>query len=445
MASVGQSQALPVPARRTALPAVLGYVRRALGVLSLAGLVYCAYVIASGAAYRPTLVVPARSGGFPLWLRGPLSDLGYFLRLHDFAVYVLVMLGFFAVALLCATALRAGWVIGTIVVLHVLFFLGPPLISGDVFGYIDWARAGVLHGLNPYSTNSGAVVSDAVHRFVQWDNFTSPYGPLFTLGSYALVPLGVGGALWALKLSVLAGSLGICALIWATARRLGLAPLPALALYGLNPAVLVYALGGAHNDVLMMLPLMAGIYLVVAGRDRVGPAVAALAVGVKASAGLAMPFVILGARRRLDALGAAIATGVLLVAVAFVAFGTQAADFINVLGTQQRLDSGTSVIAQLGSWFGWTGNPTGARVVASVLFGLLLVYLIARAWRRPRDWLECAGWSTVALMVSTSWLLAWYIVWLVPLAALSRTRWLQAAAVGMTVFVVAVRAVPILD
>jgi len=116
-----------------------------------------------------------------------------------------------------------------------------------------------------------------------------------------------------------------------------------------------------------------------------------------------------------------------------------------VRGTQQRLDSGTSVIAQLGSWFGWTGNPTGARVVASVLFGLLLVYLIARAWRRPRDWLECAGWSTVALMVSTSWLLAWYIVWLVPLAALSRTRWLQAAAVGMTVFVVAVRAVPILD
>ena len=115
-----------------------------------------------------------------------------------------------------------------------------------------------------------------------------------------------------------------------------------------------------------------------------------------------LPFVILGARRRLDALGAAIATGVLLVAVAFVAFGTQAADFINVLGTQQRLDSGTSVIAQLGSWFGWTGNPTGARVVASVLFGLLLVYLIARAWRRPRDWLECAGWSTVALMVSTT-------------------------------------------
>jgi hypothetical protein len=82
--------------------------------------------------------------------------------------------------------------------------------------------------------------------------------------------------------------------------------------------------------------------------------------------------------------------------------------------------------------------------VASIVFVVALVYLLVRAWRRPRDWLECAGWATVALMACTSWLLAWYIVWLVPLAALARTRWLHAAAVAATLFVVLTRMVPIL-
>jgi alpha-1,6-mannosyltransferase len=438
MSTVGQPRVLPLPA------VGLVHLRRLLGLVSLGGLLYCGYVIVSGAANRPTLLVPARSGGFPLWLRGPLSDLGYYLHYHDFAIYVVAMLGCFLVALLCATALRPGWVIGTVVLLHVLFLLGPPLISGDVLGYIDWARGGVLHGLNPYSTDSGTVVSDAVYRFVQWDDFSSPYGPLFTLFTYALVPLGVAGALWALKLAVVGASLGVCALIWAGARRRGLPPLPGLVLYGLNPAVLIYALGGAHNDVLMMLPLLGGIYLVLLGRDRLGAALGALGVAVKASAGLAIPFLVLGARRRLDALVAGVATGAAIVGVAFVAFGTQAADFLNVLGTQQKLDSGTSVIAQLGAWFGWHGNPPGARAVAAVVFAVALLYLLWRAWRRPEDWLECAGWATVFLMACTSWLLAWYIVWLVPLAALARTRWLHAAAVAATLFVVLTRMVPIL-
>jgi alpha-1,6-mannosyltransferase len=445
MASVGQPSTLPAAAGGASLAGVRDLARRGLGLLSLGGLVGLALVIVAGAAYRPTRVVPARSGGFPDWLRGPLGDLGWVLNLHDFGAYVTAMLGCFLVAIVCATALRPRWVIATVALLHVLFLLGPPLVSGDVFGYIDWARAGALHGLNPYATDSGSVVSDPVYPFVQWSTNASPYGPLFTLGSYALVPLGVGGALWALKVAAFASSLGVCALIWAGARRRGLDPLPRLALYGLNPAVLVYALGGAHNDLLMMLPLLGGIYLVLGERDRLGPAVAALAVAVKASAGLAMPFLILGARHRRDALIAALATGAAVVAVAFVAFGTHAADFVNVLGTQQSLDSGTSVIAQLGGLFGWRGNPPAARTVATVVFALALIYLIVRAWRRPDDWLECTGWATFALMVCTSWLLVWYIVWLVPLAALARTRWLQGAAVAMTLFVLLTRLVPLLD
>ena len=446
MASAGQPHALSAGERPrpAAGAAVLLAVRRLLGLASIAGLSVCAWAIVSGAAYRPTALVPARVGGFPLWLRGPLGSLGGYLPYSDFAVWMVVMMGIFLVALLTVPALHVRWVIAATVVLHVLFFLGPPLISADVIGYIDWARAGALHGLNPYSTDSGTVVSDAVYPFVRWDNFSSPYGPLFTLFSYALVPLGVPLNLWALKFSVLIASLGCFALIYACARELGRDPRLGLVLYGLNPAVLVYAVGGAHNDVLMMLPLLGGVLLLLRGRERAGAVGGSLAVAIKASAGLAVPFLVLGARERGRALAAALATGAAVLAVALVAFGTQAFDFINVLGTQQGLDSGTSVIAQLGAVFGWSGNPSGARAVATVVFAATLGALLWHTWRRREDWLDCAAWATVALLVCTSWLLAWYIVWLVPLAALGRSRWLPAAAAGLSVFVVLTRVVPFL-
>src|SRR2546430_2766385 len=97
MASVGQPQALPVAGRRPSAVAVLDLVRRGLGLVALGGLLYCASVTAAGTGYRPTRVVPAGTGGSPDWLRGPLADLGWVLPIHDFAVYVTVMLGCFLV------------------------------------------------------------------------------------------------------------------------------------------------------------------------------------------------------------------------------------------------------------------------------------------------------------------------------------------------------------
>jgi paraquat-inducible protein B len=42
-------------------------------------------------------------------------------------------------------------------------------------------------------------------------------------------------------------------------------------------------------------------------------------------------------------------------------------------------------------------------------------------------------------------MLAWYVVWLLPFAALSRSRWLWAASTAMTAFVILVRMVPLVS
>ncbi|MFL5821549.1 MAG: glycosyltransferase 87 family protein [Solirubrobacteraceae bacterium] len=419
----------------------VGVIRRAAGLLALAGLLWSALLIVTAAASHPLREVPARLGGFPGWLRGPLSGTGYLLRPSQFATLVLVMAAWYLLALACAPALRAGWTIGAVVLLHVVFLLGPPLISSDVFGYLDWARMDVLHALNPYVTASGSVPSDPVYGFLSWHRGVSPYGPLFTVGSYALAPLGVPAGLWALKLLVTLSSLGCVALIWAGARTLARPPLPGILLYGANPAVLVYAVGGFHNDTITTAAIVGAVYLVLRGRERAGALVGAAAVALKSSAGVVMPFLVLGARDRWRALLAAVVGAAAALALALAAFGSHAFGFLHALSDQENRNSGTSVAAQLGALFGWVGSPPPVRLAASVIGVLVILALLVRTWRGS-DWVASAGWATLAVMVTSAYLLPWYIVWLVPLAALGASRALRVASVAMTLFVILVRLVP---
>src|SRR2546422_963892 len=71
-----------------------------------------------------------------------------------------------------------------------------------------------------------------------------------------------------------------------------------------------------------------------------------------------------------------------------------------------------------------------ARGAFATAFGLTLVILFRRTLRSPpgaAHWIGAAGWSTLALLVASAWLVPWYAVWLVPLAALSESRRLLAA------------------
>ncbi len=94
-----------------------------------------------------------------------------------------------------------------------------------------------------------------MYRFIGWPFQHSPYGPLFTLASYVLVPLGLAGGLWAFKAIAVLSSLAAVALVARAAGRLGHSRNWALAFVGLNPVLLVLAVGGAHNDTLLLLAL----------------------------------------------------------------------------------------------------------------------------------------------------------------------------------------------
>src|SRR5205814_6954136 len=113
---------------------------------------------------------------------------------------------------------------------------------------------GVVHHLNPYTTLPfHRPHADPAYRISNWHFLLTPYGPLFTLLTYALVPLGVGASFWAIKLLVGLCMLGLLALVWWGARLIGLVPAAAVTFVGLNPIVLVWGIGADHYDVLMMV------------------------------------------------------------------------------------------------------------------------------------------------------------------------------------------------
>jgi hypothetical protein len=64
-----------------------------------------------------------------------------------------------------------------------------------------------------------------------------------------------------------------------------------------------------------------------------------------------------------------------------------------------------------------------------------VVALLYRAWKGRADWLVSAGWATLAVLLSMLWMMPWYSVWLLPLAAIIDDRRLRITALVFGAFV----------
>jgi alpha-1,6-mannosyltransferase len=414
--------------------------RELVAYLGLAGIAASSAAIVAGAQRDANLLVPAAKLRYPGWLHGPLSGIRLDVSSDGVAWLLVAMFAGYALVLACSDALPVRFGVGAVVALHALYLLAPPLVSSDVFGYIDTARLGALHGIDPYSSRSTHVPPDAVHLYRRWgSDLPSPYGPLFTLVSYALVPLGIAAGLWGFKALAAAGSLATVWLVWRCASALGRDPLRAALFVGLNPLVLMFAVGGAHNDFLALTAVAGAAYLLIAARERLSGAALVAAAALKLPLGL--PLVFAAARpqtRRRELLAGAAVALVAVAAVSLAAFGTHAAGFLGELRDQQRNVAIYSVPNQVGTLLGFGGITAGIRAIAAAGFLATLVVTLRRTWRGG-DWIAAAGWATFALLVSTAWLLPWYVAWLLPLAAISDDRRLRTAALALTAYVVVTR------
>ncbi len=418
-------------------PQVL-YTARA-GKIALGTIVGGVLLMVLYATHAPTILVPRSSQIFASWEAGPLQfvlqgvHVGTTVTSYSLSALILVLLAAYGVALTALRTLSTRAIVITIVAANVILMLGPPFQLTDMGNYLGYARLGGLHGMNPYTHVIGQEMHDPIYHFATWDNLHSPYGELFTALSYPLAFLPIPVAYWVVKVVTVALSLTFIGIVCWCAKRLGRDPRYAAVLVGLNPIYLVYAVGGFHNDFFMLVPLTASIAFLLAGRDKSAGAMLVVAVAVKFSAVLLLPFLLVAARptrRRIQVLIGCALAGIPLLVMSLLLFGFS----IPNLSQQGSLLTPFSFPNLFGYFIGVGGGTSGILRLADVALVVVVIILL----RRDGDWITRAGWATFALIASLAWVMPWYVIWLLPLAALGSSERLRRVALGLTVFLVLV-------
>ncbi|MBQ0994410.1 polyprenol phosphomannose-dependent alpha 1,6 mannosyltransferase MptB [Micromonospora sp. H61] len=339
--------------------------------------------------------------------------------------------------------------------------LAPPLGSRDVYSYAcqGWTYA---HGVDPYTVGvaaAGCPWLDTVAPI--WRDTPAPYGPVFVLLAALAVGLGGGltGTIVALRVIAVAGLLLAALCLPALARAAGVPARRAVWLALAGPLVGVHLVAGAHNDAVMLGLLLGGLLVVVRRPGRpaallLAGALLGLAVTVKASAVVVVPFAVLAGmpdRYTVRALlrhagwlaGGLLAALLVTSAVSGLGFG-----WVGGLTHSGDSEQWTSPSTAVGFVVDYTGalvgrDPQAVPVVRAValllLVGVLLV-LWWRAWQtlrglneeagcprvaRSRVALHGAALALVATVVLSPVFHPWYATWPLALLALTaaRTTW----------------------
>jgi hypothetical protein len=396
-------------------------------------------VTALAAAERPSFLSPPTLHGDEGWLGGPLAgrwpQLTHAVGSLRWDVTLILLAMTVCWLLATATAHRAGLlaVLATALFADVVLTLAPPFSLTDTFNYLHYGRLQPLYGLDPYVALPLAARADPAYPYSTWHHLPSPYGPLFTLFTEALAAFSLPVAYWLLKSAVCVAALAVAGLTAALAHRLGRDPARAVAFVALNPLVLIYGVGGVHNDVFFMALLLGGALLAVSRRELLGGSLWAAAAAVKLSAGLALPVLIAGAPRRARALAGVALGGAGALALTWLAFRGHLPDD----ATQAKLVAGLSLPNLAGLALGHGGLDAVLRGQLEVTVALVTIGLTCWTWR-TRRWEVAAAWVLALLIVSLGWAMPWYVLWVLPFAALCAGGAPRAAAIALTVFLLAI-------
>jgi hypothetical protein len=328
------------------------------------------------------------------------------------------------------TDVRVGAVVAVAIAIQLAPLVAPVLLSTDVYSYWDYGRLAGVHDANPYEVRPDGFADDPAFKRMgsQWRGTTTVYGPAFTLASEAqakAVGESAAAAAWTYKALA---ALAMVAMVFLAAR---IAPRPAFgaAFAGWNPLLAVHFAGGGHNDAWMMALVLVALALAAAGRRQLAGAVWATALAIKWVAVIFLPLRALEARRqgrRVGHLGFAAAAAV-LVLLATWRYGTGWLDAFGPVGRNLREGARYSIPSRLES----LGLPHGVAVgLLAGLFGLAYLWLLREAWR-GRARLGLAG---GLLVVAAPWLVPWYLVWTVPVAAVEEDRVAHLLGLALTAY-----------
>jgi alpha-1,6-mannosyltransferase len=349
------------------------------------------------------------------------------------------------------------------------FWLAPllmsvPVFSRDTYSYL--AQGALLRdGLDPYAVGpieNPNPLLDNVSPI--WTITTAPYGPAFVMVA-RLVTMLVGNHVIAgtmlLRLCMLPG---LALLIWATprlARHLGADASIALWICVLNPLVIIHLMGGVHNEMLMVGLMSAGIALTLQRRHVAGIALVVVGVAVKATAGIALPFLVwvwmrhLRDRRGyrpLPAFAAAGATSLLIFVAVFAVLSglagvglgwlTALAGSVKIINWLTIPTATANLIHAIGGLFFPVNFYAVLQVTRAAGIVIIAVSLPLLWWRfrhDDREALTGIAWAMVVVVLFVPAALPWYYTWpLAVVAPLAQSRAAVAAIAGFSTWIMVI-------
>lgn len=409
-----------------------------LGLAGLVGLLATGLVLCLSAANTDVLL-PESVRPIPSLMAGPFGASGPYLPSGVLLALLALMFGSYVCVVRAAERLTPRAVLLTVAALVTIVLLAPPLLSTDVFSYQAYARMWVDH-INPYVHGPYANVLDPVYSYIgaKWFDTPSVYGPLFTMLSGLLAGASIAASAVAFKGIAALSCLGTVALLWHGARLRGLNPVRGVALFALNPLVVLYGVGGGHNDLLMVVLTTAGLYALLGHRERTSGALIAAGTAIKLTGGLLLPFALasgvsLGAPKRRRAIlagTAGVAAAVIGIGVAL--FGDWPLHLVLTLDKVQGEGDWHSIPGFITTAIGWGGIGHVVGLLLGAVFFTALGWLLRQVWRGHMDWIDGAAWATAVMLITASSILPWYISWLLPLVALCTDRRLWRVALVLS-------------
>ena len=350
-----------------------------------------------------------------------------------------------------AHRVRGRAVLTTAAVWLAPMFLGPPLFTRDVFSYLAQGAL-PLAGFDPYGVGPEAmpgVFTQNVHYF--WQDTPAPYGPLFILLAKTVagaVGTNIIAGVLLMRLTLALGLvLLVCALPELTRRLGGRVPV-ALWVAVANPVMIIHMVGGGHNDLLVMGFLATGSLLALRGRHVVGIVLVTAAMAVKASAAVALPFLVLvwaahmsGTRRVRITKATAAGVGVFVATFGAITLAAQVnLGWLPALSAPSMIVNWMSLPTGVGEFVHWVlpwNLPKQPFInVARVIGGALLLTIAVRQWWAARDGgpeaIRRAGIVLLAVAVLSPATLPWYVSW--GMALLAAAPWSRRALFWLVFF-----------
>lgn len=321
---------------------------------------------------------------------------------------------------------RAIWLLAVAMRLALLPL--TPELSDDYHRY-QWDGHVQASGTNPYlhapAADEVASIRTESHHLINNPTVPTIYPPVAQL-AFLLIALA-GSNLILLKVLWLAADLATAWVLTRIAGETGRDPSLVLLLYAWAPLLVVEVAWSAHLEPLGLLPMAGAIWAAVRARNGAAGALAGVLLAtstlVKFAPAAALPALwprgrdFLPRRSATDVIAvAAFVATITLLYVPYAAAGSALFAGLRTYGEHWWFMKGTfGVIESI------VGDPLAARRAV----GLLVVGVVGLTWWRRFDLERSLLWTLGAGMILTPTLHPWYVLWMLPMAALrSSLPWL---------------------